>query len=55
MTTNPAPVGGSAEEAQERLAEYFIQLCADPDNAEVAAGADQALHRLDVLLDADAG
>ncbi|WP_158795087.1 hypothetical protein [Streptomyces sp. NRRL S-337] len=54
MTTNPAPVDGSVKETQERLAEYFIQLCGDPDNAEVAAGADQALHRLDVLLAADA-
>ncbi|GHE15578.1 hypothetical protein [Streptomyces alanosinicus] len=44
----------SVEENQEQLATWFIALCGEPDDAEAAARADQALHALDTLLAADA-
>jgi hypothetical protein len=44
MSENPV------EERLMRLAELFGGVCADPDNPEVAARADQALWELDEFL-----
>ncbi|MFI9206036.1 ABC transporter ATP-binding protein [Streptomyces sp. NPDC053048] len=46
----PAAAPSTLEAAQQRTAELFVQLCGDPDNKEIAAAADKALHQLDELL-----
>lgn len=40
----------STDVLQERIAELFMGVCADPDDAALADEADRALHRLDDLL-----
>jgi hypothetical protein len=40
----------SREAVQERMAELFVQLCGDPDDAAVADAADELLYQLDKLL-----
>lgn len=49
MTTlqNPTEV---LDDAQQRLAAFFVQMCSDPDDGAAAQGADEALHQLDALL-----
>lgn len=38
------------EAVQQRIAELFMRVCADPDDAVVAVAADRALHELDEFL-----
>ncbi|MBB4893688.1 hypothetical protein FHS39_002719 [Streptomyces olivoverticillatus] len=38
------------EQARDRVISLFMGVCAAPDDASVAAEADQALHDLDALL-----
>lgn len=37
---------------QDQLIDLFTRLCGEPDNAELAAAADRALHDLDASLEA---
>jgi hypothetical protein len=50
MTETLAPA--TTEELQQRIVELFGEVCAKPDDADVAAAADEALRKLDAILEA---
>lgn len=50
MTETLAPA--TVEVLKQRIVELFGEVCAKPDDIEVATAADESLRQLDVILEA---